>query len=80
VGTLELKGKVDGSLLFGGKIIKPANRDEFPLKNEHELANRLLSEHFPAADEIKTLLMQRWYPGDPVMIRSFWSPQKQETK
>jgi hypothetical protein len=72
VGTLELKGKVDGSLLFGGKIIKPANGDDFPLKNEHELANRLLSEHFPKTDEVKILLLERWQTGDPVIIRSNW--------
>lgn len=70
VGTLQLTGKSTGTLLFGGKIIKPINSDELVLKNEHELARNLLAEHFPDAGETKTILMQRWRQGDPIIIRS----------
>lgn len=70
VGTLQLTGKSTGTLLFGGKIIKPANSDELILKNEHELASDLLSKYFPETGETKTILMQRWHQGDPIVIRS----------
>jgi hypothetical protein len=69
-GTLQLTGKSDGSLLFGGKVITPINSDEFTLRDDHELARSLLSEHFPDAGETQTILMQRWHRGDPVIIRS----------
>jgi hypothetical protein len=71
-GTVELKGKVAGALLFGAKIIKPANSEDIPVINEHEAANQILSEHFPGMDEVKILLLERWQTGDPVSIRSNW--------
>jgi hypothetical protein len=70
VGTLELTGTLKGTLLFGAKNIEPTNNDEFPLKDEHEDAFRLFSEHYPGTNGAQTLLMERWRPGDPVMIRS----------
>lgn len=70
IGTLQLKGKTEGMLLFGGKIIRPANGDELVVRNEAELAERLLAEHFPGAGEVKIILMERWRPGDPVIIRT----------
>lgn len=70
VGSLHFTGKTEGKLLFGGKIIHPVNTDEIPLQDESELASRLLAEHFPAAGAVKTTLLQRWYPGDPIIIRT----------
>jgi hypothetical protein len=70
VGTLQLEGKSDGKLLFGGKIVRPISSDEVTLTNEHELASSLLAEYFPDVGETKTILMQRWRRGDPVIIRS----------
>jgi len=70
VGTLQLAGKSDGEYLFGGKIVRSANGDEATVRDDHELANRLLSEHFPDAGEVKTILMQRWREGEPIIIRS----------
>ena len=68
-GTLHLAGKIDGTLLFGDRIIVPSGQ-EVALSNDQELAGRLLIKHFPDAGEIKTILMQRWHPGDPLIIRS----------
>ncbi|HOE15897.1 MAG TPA: hypothetical protein PLX02_00630 [Syntrophorhabdaceae bacterium] len=70
IGTLPLAGRADGTFLLGGKIIKPANNEEFIVKNEHELAKSLLAEHFPGGGEMKTSKMQRWRQGDPIIIRT----------
>ncbi len=70
IGTLPLTGRVDGAFLFGGKIIKSANNEEFIVKNEHELAKSLLVEHFPGGGEMKTSPMRRWHRGDPIIIRT----------
>lgn len=69
-GTLQFAGKTNGELLFGGRIIIPAGSDEPTIRDDHLLANGLISKHFPDAGEAKTILMQRWRPGDPVIIRS----------
>ena len=69
-GTLQLAGKSVGKLLSGRKIVRSANGDEATLRDDHEPANRLLSEHFPDAGEVKTILMQRWREGEPIIIRS----------
>lgn len=69
-GTLQFAGKSDGEYLFGGKIVRSANGDEATVRDDHELANRLLSEHFPDAGKVKTILMQRWREGEPIIIRS----------
>ena len=70
VGTLQYTGKSNGELLFGGKIIIPAGGDEPTIRDDHSIASGLISHHFPDAGEAKTILMQRWNPGDPVVIRS----------
>jgi|GEM_PF-1734431 len=70
IGTLQLTGRADGAFLLGGKIIKPANNEEFIVKNEQELAKSLLAEHFPGGGEMKTSPMQRWRRGDPIIIRT----------
>jgi outer membrane protein assembly factor BamE (lipoprotein component of BamABCDE complex) len=70
VGTLQFAGKSDGELLLGGKIIRPAISDEASIRDDHGRANSLLSEHFANAGEAKTILMQRWRRGDPIIIRS----------
>lgn len=70
VGTLQFAGITNGQLLFGGKIIIPAEGDEPTVRNDHSIASGLISRHFPDAGEAKTVLMQRWHPGDPVVVRS----------
>lgn len=70
VGTLQFKGKSNGQLLFGGKIIIPTGGDEPAIRDDHLIASGLISHHFPDAGEAKNILMQRWRPGDPVVIRS----------
>jgi hypothetical protein len=67
-GTLHLAGKVRGKLLFGDKIIDPVNGQE--LSDDRELAARLLARHFPGMGEVRTILMQRWDPGSPILLRS----------
>jgi len=69
-GTLNLAGKVEGTLLFGDKIIVPVSTQEVPLSDDRESADRLLTKHFPDAGEVQTILMQRWHPGDPLIFRS----------
>ncbi len=69
-GTLNLTGKIDGTLLFGEKIIVPMGGQEASLSDERESAGKLLTEHFPDAAEIQTILMQRWQRGDPMILRS----------
>ncbi len=69
-GTLQFAGKTNGELLFGGKIIIPADSDEPTIRDDRLRANGLISELFPDAGEVKTILMQRWRPGDPIIIRS----------
>lgn len=67
-GTLHLAGKVRGTLLFGDKIIDPVNGQE--LSDDRELAARLLAKHFPGTGAIRTILMQRWDPGNPIILRA----------
>jgi hypothetical protein len=69
-GTLQCTGKTEGELLFGDKIIKPVKTDEVAIRDDRELAHRLLADHFPDAGEPETLIMQRWRPGNPVIIRT----------
>ena len=70
VGTLQFAGKSNGELLFGGKIIIPAGGEEPTIRDDRLIASGLIPQHFPDAGEVKTMLMQRWRPGDPVIIRS----------
>jgi hypothetical protein len=51
-------------------IVTPVGSEDVTLTNDHELAGSLLAEHFPDAGEAKTIPMQRWRRGDPVIIRS----------
>ena len=69
-GTIQLTGKSDGELLFGGKVITSVNSEKITLGNEHALASALLAEHFPGIDTMKTILMQRWHQGDSIIIRT----------
>jgi|GEM_PF-963280 len=69
VGTLQFAGKSDGEYLFGGKMIVPSGGDEPTIRDDHLIASGLVSAHFPDAGEVRTVLMQRWRPGDPVIIR-----------
>jgi len=68
-GSLTLAGKVDGTLIFGDKIIVPVKDQEVPLSDEREFAAGLLAQHFPGT-EVHTILMRRWHPGDPFIFRS----------
>ena len=70
VGTLQFAGKSDGELLFGDKIIVPAGTDEPTIRDDRLPASDLISKHFPDAGEPKTILLERWHPGEPVRIRS----------
>lgn len=67
-GTMHLAGKVRGTLLFGDKIIDPVNGQE--LSDDRELAAVLLAKHFPGMGEVRTLLMQRWGPDHPIILRA----------
>ncbi|MDD2315835.1 MAG: hypothetical protein PHD57_00635 [Desulfobacterales bacterium] len=69
-GTLQLAGKIVGEYFFGEKIVRSASGDEATVRDDHGLANSLLTEHFPDAGEVKTILMQRWREGEPIIIRS----------
>ena len=69
-GTIQVKGRSSGRFLFGGKVVKPVHEGEYALKDEHELANSLLIQHFPDSGETKTVLIQRWRQGDTIIIRS----------
>lgn len=70
VGTLQFTGKSNGQLLFGGKIIIPAEGDEPTIRDDHSIASGIISQYLPDAGEAKTIFMQRWRPTDPVVIRS----------
>jgi hypothetical protein len=67
-GTLHLAGKVRGTLLFGDRIIDPVNGQE--VSDDRDLADRLLVKHYPGMGEVRTILMQRWDPGNPIILRS----------
>jgi hypothetical protein len=70
-GTLSFAGRIDGELMFGGKIIKPIKSGNVPLLlDESKSARQMIAEHLPDIDAPKTLLMQRWHPGDPIIIRT----------
>jgi hypothetical protein len=70
IGTVLMKGHIDGDLMFGGKIYVPANDREIPIRDDRAIANAIFREHFKSFDEIKTVLMERWYPGEPVIIKT----------
>lgn len=63
-GTVQLAGRVEYSNIL------PTGSDEWTVSDEHELADRLLAENLPDAGTSETILMQRWHPGDPIIIRS----------
>ncbi|MFO7684793.1 MAG: hypothetical protein R6V60_01765 [Desulfobacterales bacterium] len=67
-GTLQLTGEGD-RLLFGGSIIRSIQSIELSVGDD-AAAGRLLSENFPGLGEVKTIPMQRWDKGDPIIIRS----------
>lgn len=69
-GTLHIRGKTEGKLLVGGSIIAPVGDDELVTGDDHEFGSRLLAEYFPNAGDVKTIQMQRWHPGEPVIIRT----------
>jgi len=69
VGTLHLTGEAD-FLLFGGRIMRSVRGDAALVEDERELASGLLAEEFPALGEAKTVLMQRWHEGEPIIIRT----------
>jgi hypothetical protein len=69
-GTLQFAGKTEGELMLGGKIIRPVQTDDVPLRDESANARQVIAEHFPAIGMPKTLLMQRWQPGEPIIIRT----------
>jgi hypothetical protein len=73
VGTISLTG-VGDPLLFGGNILRTINVDDIPIRNEQDLAVSLLTTHFPNTTGVSTILMQRWAPGDPIIIRSTVPP------
>ena len=70
VGTLQATGRITGELMFGEKIIRPASRDFQVNANDRLIAKDLVAQHFPAAGEPQTLVMRRWDPESPVVIRS----------
>jgi hypothetical protein len=63
-GTVQLAGRVEYNSIL------PTDSDEWTVSDEHELADRLLAENLPDAGASETILMQRWHPGDPIIIRS----------
>ena len=69
-GTLHLAGTVRGTLLFGDRIIDPVKDPDASLSDDRELAGRLLAKHFPDADGIRTILMRKWTPGEPIILRA----------
>ncbi len=69
-GTLVLFGKTHGTFLLGGKIVKPADGEEVVINDESEAAKNLLSKYISHGAETKTILMQRWRRGDPIIIKS----------
>ncbi len=68
IGTLQFTGKSE-RLLFGEKI-DPAGDDGPTIRDDRLIARGLISQYFPDAGEAKTIIMQRWHPGDPVVVRS----------
>jgi hypothetical protein len=64
VGTVQLAGRVEYNNIL------PTDSDEWTVSDEHELADRLLADNLPDAGTSETILMQRWHPGDPIIIRS----------
>lgn len=69
VGSLQLAGKNAGTLMFGGKVIQPAETAAIH-KSEDELARRVLAEFFADAGEMKTIPLRQWQRGEPIIIRS----------
>lgn len=69
-GTIHLKGKSGGKLLFGGTVIKPVNPDEIEVTDDYELARLVVAEHYPDALPSKAVTLQRWNKGDTVFIHT----------
>ncbi|HEX2964820.1 MAG TPA: hypothetical protein VHO84_03505, partial [Syntrophorhabdaceae bacterium] len=68
-GSLHLSGRTDGTFLLGGKVVKPSDDGEFLVEDESDLVKNLLTGRF-AETNVKTILMQRWLPGNPIIVRS----------
>jgi hypothetical protein len=69
-GTIHLKGKSGGKLLFGGTVIKPVNADEIEVTDDNELARLVVAEHYPNAAPTEAVTLQRWHKGDTTFIHT----------
>lgn len=70
IGTLEVGGQIQGHLLFGNEVVKPLGPGAVAVSDDGEEARRLLAEVFPAAADLQVLPLQRWRPGEPIVIRA----------
>jgi hypothetical protein len=68
-GTLHVTGRGE-RLLFGGTAMDAIRGDEATVRDEHELADKLASELLPDFGPVTVALMQRWHPGEPIILRS----------
>jgi hypothetical protein len=69
IGTVQVHGNVVGKLMFGDKIIRPLP-DQALVIYENDRAVALLKNYFANASDLKTVEIKRWYPGDPIIIRT----------
>ncbi len=69
-GTLRVAGRTEGKLMFGNRIIRPVPGSEPLVVDESGLAAALLATETPQAGPPRSVLMQRWRPGEPLVFRS----------
>lgn len=69
VGTLRLTGWGEKLFFGGGRNLRLLLNDQTTLADDHELAVKLLAEHFPGMGEVHIVLMRR-HEGEPIILRS----------
>jgi hypothetical protein len=76
-GSLRLAGKVDGTLMFGDRIIRPLDPAEVEIFDESGRAAELLAAHASGATPVPVKL-ERWQAGDTVILSTPPSAAKRD--
>jgi hypothetical protein len=70
VGSLTLEGRSLGRNFLGIETIVPAGSRSATLADESEQAQAIASRHLPDPDGIRTILLQPWQQGTPMIFRT----------
>jgi hypothetical protein len=68
-GTIRLGGAGE-KYPTGSLLATSLNAGDAAIVDQHELAARLIAAYFPDAAPVRTIPLQRWRPGEPIILRA----------